>query len=1059
MKTGQTLVGTACTLADGRAFDKRQRASGRRRRSASGWGAAAARARRPSPAPPRRIDPTGRRWPVALALVLIGSLVAPSESRAQAPDEDWRSLETTNFVVTFPAELEDLARRAAERAERAYERLRVALVEPPDGKIDLIVTDHDDQSNGFATLFPSNRVTIFARPPVDEISLQYFDDWLEVLITHELVHTFHLDHSSALGDAIRRVMGRYPSPWPLFPEVSLPTWVKEGMATYYESALTESGRTSGTYHEMILRTAALEGRFETLDQVAGSSPLWPDGTRPYIYGSKFFEYLVDRHGPDAVRAFVDAVAGQWVPYRVNAAARKALGTSFTDEWEGFRARYELAGERVGRGADGNGFAQPESVIDDGRFAFYPQVSPDGTTLALSRSDGATNSQIRLVNLNGGRARKLTRTNAFATFAWAPDGSIVFQQIEDVDPYRTRNDLYRVRPDGSVLRLTEGERLKHPTVAPDGSVAVAVQDGGGANRLVEVDLATGAVRPLTAFFPDELWASPRLSPDGQWIAASRWRPGGLMDIVVLDRAGTLALEVTADRAVDTAPWWAPDGRSLVWASDRSGVPNLYGVRIDPSAGTLGPLRQVTALATGAAQPSIDPAGRWLYFTAYHADGWHVERVPFDPDSWEAPAPLDARFESGGRTAAERFNDRVDGAVRDYSAGSSLLPRYWEPLYLSAQNVRRTDVVGPSFGVGIAGRDLVGRHGYALGLYYEPEFGRVQGGATYAYAGMGVPILSFSANQFYDADPAAVQVDDSTTRPVFVVEQERRLFATLDFPRQRRRSFASFSVSGGLVRTVGEIREPDLTVSRTVRLLEPEHTAGEARVSLVLSNVQGHAYSISGEDGLSLSATGRSRFEPGLGSESKGVPGRDNSLDEVVGVARAFKAFSGPGYARHVLALRLSGGAAKGPDANRFHYDLGGAPGQPEGLTGLGLFGGSRLLLPLRGYPEDIRSGRFAWSFSAEYRFPIAWIHRGLGTFPLYFDRVSGSLFLDMGDAWGGLDGFEPDNPRRDPLIGTGGELTLRLAPFWLGSLDLRLGVGVPLRESAGTQAWLRIGRAF
>ncbi|NIX22337.1 MAG: hypothetical protein GWN07_21890, partial [Actinobacteria bacterium] len=68
--------------------------------------------------------------------------------------------------------------------------------------------------------------------------------------------------------------------------------------TWYESRLTEAGRTRGSYHEMQIRTAALEGRFESIGQAAGESPLWPGGNRPYVYGSLFFDFLLERHGEE-----------------------------------------------------------------------------------------------------------------------------------------------------------------------------------------------------------------------------------------------------------------------------------------------------------------------------------------------------------------------------------------------------------------------------------------------------------------------------------------------------------------------------------------------------------------------------------------------------------------------------------------------------------------------------------------------------------------------------------------------------------------------------------------
>ena len=256
----------------------------------------------------------------------------------QVPDEDYRTLSTEHFRVTFPAHLESLGRRAAARAEAAYDGLSEALVDPGGGRIDLLVTDNSDLSNGFASVKPSRRITVFAVPPTDGFQLAYYDDWLELVITHELAHIVHLDYSGTwLGRVGRAVFGRAPVFWPLFPEQATPDWVIEGLATWYESRLTSAGRVRGTFHEMQIRTAVLEGRFEGIDEASGRSPLWPGGNRPYLYGSLFFDYLLDRYGEDRMSDFVEAVGGQWVPYRIDAAGRSAFGLSFSDAWREWEA--------------------------------------------------------------------------------------------------------------------------------------------------------------------------------------------------------------------------------------------------------------------------------------------------------------------------------------------------------------------------------------------------------------------------------------------------------------------------------------------------------------------------------------------------------------------------------------------------------------------------------------------------------------------------------------------------------------------------------------------------
>src|SRR5690606_13212946 len=126
----------------------------------------------------------------------------------------------------------------------------------------------------------------------------------------------------------------------------------EGLATWYESSLTSAGRVRGTFHEMVLRTAALEGRFEDIGQAGGNSPLWPAGTRPYAYGSLFFDHLLRTHGEAGLTAFAEAVAGQWVPYRLDAAGREAFGVSLSEAWDAWadslRAAYADLDHELGR---------------------------------------------------------------------------------------------------------------------------------------------------------------------------------------------------------------------------------------------------------------------------------------------------------------------------------------------------------------------------------------------------------------------------------------------------------------------------------------------------------------------------------------------------------------------------------------------------------------------------------------------------------------------------------------------------------------------------------------
>lgn len=1025
----------------------------------------------------------GRLVPLTLA-VLCFTLARPLGAQTTPPDEDWRQFATEHFVVTYPARLDAMAERAADAAERAYALLSDRFVDTPSVPVQLLLTDHADIANGLASPSPYNRITIFARPPMEGGSISYFDDWLELVVTHELVHTFHLDMTGAIGKVVRRVFGRLPATWPVFPSGATPTWITEGLATYFESQLTGAGRVRGTWQEMVIRTAALDGSLGTVDRVSGGSPVWPSGHRPYVYGARYLAHMAEAYGEQSMGDFARAVAGLWIPYRFNSAARGAFGTTVSDSWTAWTRHAEETYRAQARAlAEMAPITQAETVEGAGRLAEQAVVSPDGGQLAFVRSDGVDATQVRVASPDGSNARRLTRINGVGgTLSWMPGGDLLVTQLEFNDPYRLTSDLFRVAPDGSVERLTRRQRLTSADVSPDGMRAVAVQEGGGTNNLVIVDLVTGQVSPLTTPRADRHWAFPRWSPAGDRIAAVRWVAPAFMDIVILDENGSVTVEVTRDRAVDTTPFWTPDGATVLWSSDRTGVPNLFAAAFQDDGRPI--IRQVTNVLGGASHPSVDPSAGWIHFSSYHADGWHIERIPYAPADWFEPQPLDRRFaeeanasmadarEPAGDVAPGVPAESGEGAgrptgERQYRAGSTLLPRYWFPLYAPAedgadQDGTRREVFAPAVGMRLLGRDLVGRHDYSISGRIGLDARRFAGRFSYNYNGFGTPRLGLSLSQSHDASSRTlpVRVSDDSTREFFLLERERRGFLSASFLRRRYRTSTTLYLRGGLVSEELTLQDPEGNEGPTLTNPSPQTSYAEMSVTLSGANTQRRAMSFSREDGVRAFVTARARRQRGVDAGSRGVIGADRGYGEVTGELSAYKALGRLGFANHVLGVRFSAGVAGGPGANQFHFDAGGAEGTVESVSGLGLFGGSPRLFPVRGFRTNYRSGRVAWTASAEYRFPLAVIDRGLGAFPLFFDRIHGSIFADAGNAWGptlGQPGY--DNPRQAMLASVGAELSAIVSALYLSGLTVRLGFGLPLRFESDPVFYVRVGNPF
>jgi len=259
----------------------------------------------------------------ALALAALAGSARPAA--AQRPDAEWRTIATPHFRVHFEPASEEVARRAAATAEWAYAALSRELV-PPRGTIELVISDDVDFSNGYTTIFPTNRIVVYAQPPVDDNALRNYSDWMALVVTHELTHVFHLDRSRGAWAALQHVFGRNPF---LFPSTYEPRWMTEGIAVYYESRITGGGRIVGTAHRALARAAALGGLAPSLGALSPTRTSFPGGSSVYIYGSLMMDELAREKGASSVPAFIER-SSNVLPFIYNRVARRQFGVTFGD---------------------------------------------------------------------------------------------------------------------------------------------------------------------------------------------------------------------------------------------------------------------------------------------------------------------------------------------------------------------------------------------------------------------------------------------------------------------------------------------------------------------------------------------------------------------------------------------------------------------------------------------------------------------------------------------------------------------------------------------------------
>jgi Tol biopolymer transport system component len=926
-----------------------------------------------------------------LALALAPA--APAEAARYPPGLRFRTVSCGRVSVHFHDPLEAMAREAAalaaeilERHERRYGQRLASL--------QLVLADTDDSPNGYATPLPYPLVNVRAVAPDGSDGFGNHEGWLRLVLAHEIAHSVHLESAHGIWGLGRRVFGRAPF---LFPNTFAMSWMIEGLATYEETELTAFGRGSDPDARMVLRMAALEGRFPKQDQAIYALDAWPGGQTPYLFGEALLRQVSEGTGEDALPRLAHQHAGQFPPWLDGRTLAKVTGAGLDAQWRDLaevKARASAA-EVEPRRASGLTEARPRT--HRGIRQSTPRVSPDGTLVAYTSQTLTRFPEIRLVRVDGSGDRRLADRSGGSGLAWTPDGkALVYGELQVHRSYSVFGDLSLLDvASGRVRRLTRGARAYDPDVSPDGSALVFARKQGDRSELWLVGLDGRDARPLTRSARGVEWSGPRFSPGGERIVAARLLPGGWLDIVLLDPATGAVEQLTHDRAKDVEPSFTPDGKAVVFRSDRDGISNLYALVLSGRR-----LVRLTNVLGGAFQPSVSPDGRSVVYSDYSSLGYDLRLAALDiagapdaspfPDTRRAPAPDPPPAEA---------------SVRAYRPASLLWPRFWTPwLELDGEDDR--------LGVATGGSDALFHHVWGARLTYGTATERVNASGFYVY------------DRF---------------RPTFVVSGQD---STSLGPEGRTRSRQlELQAIVPLRRTMRSLQTGSLAwrVERDGPLEDIGRDSAVRRGGLQAA----WAWSSALRYPMSISPSEGSRVRVAWLHEAESL-GSDVSLDKATFDARAYLRVLG---ARDVLAVRVGGGNTWGEPKLRSAFAVGGYPDAS-------LFDLVRTNeAVLRGYPDDAFTGRRYAAFNAEYRFPLFSPQRGYQSVPLFLRHLRATLLFDAANAWTGR--FDLS----DMKASAGASLGLDSAVGFTLPFTAELALAHGFHEKGDTRLYLRLGLAF
>ncbi|HXE81148.1 MAG TPA: hypothetical protein VNK41_10380, partial [Vicinamibacterales bacterium] len=171
-------------------------------------------------------------------------------------------------------------------------------------------------------------------------------------------------------------------------------------------------------------------------------------------------------------------------------------------------------------------------------------------------------------------------------------------------------------------------LKSPSWDPTGQrVVFEGLSETGFSDLYTIDFRTQQRTALTHDHYRD--ADPDWSPDGRSVvfASDRTPTGhqGHANLVLIDVSTGRLRYLTFGPWLDRSPRWSPDGERIVFTSDRTGYFDLFDVD------TQGNGRQLTKLSGGAFDPEWLPDGKGLVFMGFQNTSYAIYRVAVPPDS--------------------------------------------------------------------------------------------------------------------------------------------------------------------------------------------------------------------------------------------------------------------------------------------------------------------------------------------------------------------------------------------------------------------------------------------
>ncbi len=576
-----------------------------------------------------------RVYPVLLFCLLSAAkpLIAQPDNYS-APEKDWYTITTKHFHVHYHEGAERTANVIAKIGEEVYGPITALYGHEPDQRVSFVIKDISDYANGAAYFF-NNKIEIWASPL--DFELRGTHNWLRNVITHEFTHVIQIQAAMKFGRSIpaltfqwfgyekeRRTDVLYGYPNTLisypYPGVVVPPWFAEGTAQFQRDRLGYENWDA--HRDMILRSYVLSDSMLSWGEMSAFGKTSLGNESVYNAGYNLTRYIAHTYGEEKLAEITRALSKPFT-FTIDAAIDDVLGKSGRTLYAEWAASLkDEYGKRIAPVIHHR--VEGELIANVGFGNFHPRYSPDGRSIAYvsnKTSDYFGQSALYILRADSASERLITG-GIRSSLSWSPDGKkIVYSKYNPPSVQgHLYYDLYVYDLDKEEeTRLTTGLRAFNPAWSPDGSTIAFVHGADGSVNLSTIDASGANPKQLTTFSKGEQVFTPSWSPDGAWIVAG-YAPRTQRSIARIKPDGSGFEVLVSDPAYDCRDArYTPDGNGLLYASDRTGIFNIYRHEFASGARV-----QLTNVLGGAFMPDQDAQGNVVY-AAYTASGYKIGRI--------------------------------------------------------------------------------------------------------------------------------------------------------------------------------------------------------------------------------------------------------------------------------------------------------------------------------------------------------------------------------------------------------------------------------------------------